>query len=177
MYFDGDIKWLFSAKHNERLFADECDCDRRQTIDEWTQMAKCDDVRPVDLDRWQDGSVDFAHVLKRARTRWFDRRYRYSIAICHYKIVDNQVICAFAIIYSSLFADLSSMLRRIYRLQNVRRSNSHITRTQNAPTEYAISNEFRRLAIRNEYRRRQFIDTGDELAWINAECRHCAANV
>uniref|UniRef100_A0A915BQ13 Glycosyl transferase CAP10 domain-containing protein n=1 Tax=Parascaris univalens TaxID=6257 RepID=A0A915BQ13_PARUN len=82
---------VIKKENGSLLYAEFCDCPEMD-ITEWMRIARCaSHNKQLDMDLQQWKVIDFEQVLHSAMQTWASPDQRYSVAICHYQIVDNQL--------------------------------------------------------------------------------------
>lgn len=73
------------------LYSEYCDCPDKNIL-EWMKEAGCSTEHQQldsDLSKWS--RIDFKKVLSTVKLKWISPQQRYSVALCHYQIIDNDV--------------------------------------------------------------------------------------
>lgn len=77
-----------------KLLPESCDCPI-SSLDQWMTDAGCpnllEDYSQLKVDLGQWSSINFSQVLHEVEQNWGNEKNRRSAALCHYKIVENEV--------------------------------------------------------------------------------------
>ncbi|VDK41843.1 unnamed protein product [Anisakis simplex] len=81
----------FVSENKSLLYSEFCDCPELSSK-KWMRLARCNEYSYEQLDndlkQWQ--IIDFKQLLNTAIQKWASPDKRYSIALCHYQIINNQ---------------------------------------------------------------------------------------
>lgn len=113
------------SANGDFLYSEYCNCPKKYVI-EWMKENGCKKRHKQlvkDLKQWS--VIDFTKVIGIVRKKWTDNIHRYSVAICHYQIIDNEVSCklisSIIIIWTSFVDSQSTMLERNVHVQLLRK--------------------------------------------------------
>ncbi|VDK32827.1 unnamed protein product [Gongylonema pulchrum] len=86
-----DSPIILAKSNGDLLYSEYCDCPTKD-LAEWMKEAGCPaEYRQLDSDLNYWPKIDFRSVLSTVHLNWAKPQQRYSIALCHYQIVNNKV--------------------------------------------------------------------------------------